>query len=98
MGLTTMSLIHVVLALEWRDPIRTIFNRDTFGNGKLNMLILAALAATYLATSLGALNRLLDTVNLAGDQWRPCLIAAVAFLVAAELEKVIVQRVVKEPV
>jgi Ca2+-transporting ATPase len=98
MGLTTMSLIHVVLALEWRDPVRTIFNRDTFSNGKLNLLILVALAATYLATSLGALNQLLDTVDLAGDQWRPCLIAALAFLAVAELEKVFVRRFVKEPV
>ena len=51
MGLTTISLLHIVAALEWRDPIRSVFNRDTIANGRFNLLMLAALALTFLATT-----------------------------------------------
>ena len=32
MGLTTISLLHIVAALEWRDPIQSVFNRATIAN------------------------------------------------------------------
>ena len=51
MGLTTISLLHIVAALEWRDPYRSIFHRDTFANGRFNLLVLTALALTFLATT-----------------------------------------------
>ena len=63
MGLTTISLLHIVAALEWRDPIQSVFNRATIANGRFNKLLLAALALTFLATTIPGLNRLLDTVN-----------------------------------
>ena len=75
MGLTTISLLHIVAALEWRDPYRSVFNRDTIANGRFNLLMLAALVLTFLATTIGGLQRILDTVELDGDQWRVCLIA-----------------------
>ena len=63
MGLTTISLLHIVAALEWRDPFRSIFTRDTFANGRFNILMLAALVLTFLATTINGLNTILDTVN-----------------------------------
>ncbi len=42
MGLTTISLLHIVAALEWRDPYNSIFRRDTFANGRFNLLMVAA--------------------------------------------------------
>jgi len=88
MGLTTISLLHIIAALEWRDPARSVFHRDTFANRRFNLLILVALALTFLATTIGGLNRLLDTVELDGHQWRACLVAAVSYFVLAELAKV----------
>jgi Ca2+-transporting ATPase len=93
MGLTTISLMHIVAALEWRDPYRSIFTRDTFANGRFNKLMLTALALTFLVTTINGLQRIFDTVDLDGDQWRVCFIAVAGYLVLAELGKFILRRV-----
>jgi Ca2+-transporting ATPase len=92
MGLTTISLLHILAALEWRDPTRTIFTRDTVANGRFNLLVLAAFVLTFLATTVPGLQRLLDTTGLDGDQWRVCLVAVIGYLVLAELAKVVLRR------
>jgi len=91
LGLTTASLLHIAAAYEWRDPRRSIFTRDTFANGRFNLLALAALALAFVATALPGLNRILDTVQLDGDQWRACLLAVVAYLAVAELGKLVLR-------
>ena len=93
MGLTTISMLHIVAALEWRDPLRSIFHRDTFANGRFNLLTLAALSLTFLATTIDGLNAILDTVDLGGDQWRVCLIAVAGYLVLAEVGKAILRAI-----
>ena len=55
--------------------------------------MLAALALTFLATTIGGLNAILDTVDLDGDQWRVCFIAVAGYFVLAELGKFILRRV-----
>ena len=55
--------------------------------------MLAALALTFLATTIAGLQRILDTVELDGDQWRACLIAVIGYLVLAELGKFILRRI-----
>ena len=52
MGLTTISLLHIVAAMEWRDPYRSIFTRDTFANGRFNLLVRIAVVLTFLATTI----------------------------------------------
>jgi Ca2+-transporting ATPase len=96
MGLTTTSLLHIVAALEWRDPVRSIFNRDTIANGRFNILMLVALALTLLVTSVDGLERIFDTVELSGSQWRACFIAVVSYLALAELGKFILRRIDRE--
>jgi P-type Ca2+ transporter type 2C len=92
MGLTTMSLLHIVTALEWRDPVRTIFNRDTIANGRFNLLMLVALALTFLVTTVPGLQRIFDTVDLDGHQWRACFVTVVGYLALAELTKLVLRR------
>jgi Ca2+-transporting ATPase len=96
MGLTTTSLLHIVAALEWRDPVRSIFNRDTIANGRFNILMLVALVLTLLVTSVDGLERIFDTVELSGSQWRACFIAVVSYLALAELGKFILRRIDRE--
>ncbi len=93
MGLTTMSLLHIVTALEWRDPVRSIFNRDTIANGRFNLLMLVALALTFLVTTVPGLQRIFDTVDLDGHKWRACFLAVAAYLVLAELGKLVLRRI-----
>ena len=73
MGLTTLSLLHIVAALEGRDPTGTIFSRDTIANRRFVLLIGAALVLTFLVTSSAPLQRIFDTVSLTSSQWGICL-------------------------
>ncbi len=93
MGLTTISLMHIIAALQWRDPYRSIFHFDTFANRRFNLLIVATVILTFLATTIDGLERILDTAELNGDQWRVCLIAAGAYLVLAEVAKAILRAI-----
>jgi Ca2+-transporting ATPase len=92
MGLTTLSLMHVAAALEAREPTETIFSRYTVANRRFVQLIAAALVLTFLVTELGPLQRIFDTVSLTSSQWGICLIGPIAFLVIAELGKILERR------
>jgi Ca2+-transporting ATPase len=93
MGLVTTALLHIAASLEWRDPQRTVFTRDTFANGRFNLLMLAAIALTFLVTTVNGLERIFNTVELTGPQWRPCLIAVVAYVALTEVGKFVLNRV-----
>ncbi len=92
MGLVTAALLHIAASLEWRDPHKTVFTRDTVANGRFNLLLLAALALTLLVTTVTGLERIFDTVELTGPQWRVCFLAVLAYLVATELGKLVLRR------
>ncbi|SEE88138.1 cation-translocating P-type ATPase [Jiangella alba] len=92
MGLVATSLLHIVAAVEWRDPLRTIFTRDTLANGRFVRLMLVAGALTFVVTAIGALQRIFDTVELTSTQWGICLLAPLGYLVLAEIEKLVVKR------
>jgi Ca2+-transporting ATPase len=98
MGLVTMSLLHIAASLEWRDPYHSVFRRSTIANGRFNLLVLAALGLTLLVTTLPLLERIFDTVDLTGGQWRVCLIVVAAYFVLAEIGKLIFRLVVHEEV
>jgi magnesium-transporting ATPase (P-type) len=90
------EVVEVPAVLEWRDPNRSVFNRNTIANGRFNILVLVALALTFLVTSLDGLERVFDTVELTGSQWRACFIAVVSYLALAELGKLILRRIDRE--
>jgi Ca2+-transporting ATPase len=87
MGLTTLSLMHIVAALEAREPTATIFSRYTIANRRFMQLIGAALVLTFLVTSLSPLQRIFDTVTLTSTQWGICLLGPIVFVAVAELGK-----------
>jgi Ca2+-transporting ATPase len=88
MGLTTLSLMHVVAALEAREPFGTIFTRYTIANRRFVQLVGAALALTFLVTELSPLQRIFDTVSLTSAQWGICLTGPIGYVVVIELVKV----------
>ena len=92
MGLTTLSLMHIVAALEAREPTGTIFGHYTFANRRFVQLIGAALALTFLVTALSPLQRIFDTVSLTSSQWGVCLMGPLVFLAIAELGKLLDRR------
>jgi Ca2+-transporting ATPase len=92
MGLTTLSLLHIIAALEAREPGRSILTHYTIANVRFVKLIGAALVLTFLVTALGPLQRIFDTVTLTTRQWGICLAAAVIFLALIELAKLLNRR------
>jgi Ca2+-transporting ATPase len=87
MGLTTLSLMHIVAALEAREPRESIFTRYTIANRRFVQLIGAALALTFLVTELQPLQRIFDTVSLTSSQWGICLLGPIVYLALAEVGK-----------
>jgi Ca2+-transporting ATPase len=92
MGLTTLSLMHIVAALEAREPLGTIFTRYTIQNRRFVYLIGMALVLTFLVTELNAFHRIFDTVSLTSSQWGICLLGPIVFLAFAELGKLVLRR------
>jgi Ca2+-transporting ATPase len=92
MGLTTLSLMHIVAALEAREPTGTIFKRYTIENRRFVQLIGAALVLTFLVTALSPLQRIFDTVSLTSSQWGICLLGPIVYLALVELAKLVDRR------
>jgi Ca2+-transporting ATPase len=92
MGLTTLSLMHVVAALEAREPDGTIFKRYTVANRRFVQLIGASVVLTFLVTGLSPLQRIFDTVPLTSSQWGVCLLGPLVYLAFAELAKLVDRR------
>ena len=87
MGMTTLGLMHIVAALEAREPTETIFKRYTIENRRFVQLIGAALVLSFLVTALSPLQRIFDTVALTAAQWGICLIGPIVYLAITELGK-----------
>ena len=88
----SLSLMHIVAALEAREPTGTIFSRYTIANRRFVQLIGAALVLTFLVTTLSPLQRIFDTVSLTSSQWGICLLGPLVFLAVAELGKLLDRR------
>ncbi|HEY2650573.1 MAG TPA: HAD-IC family P-type ATPase [Solirubrobacteraceae bacterium] len=97
MGLTTLSLMHVVAALEAREPKGTVFARYTIENGRFLQMIGAAVVLTFLVTALGALQRIFGTTALTSRQWGICLLGPIALFLLLELGKVADRRFGHDP-
>jgi Ca2+-transporting ATPase len=92
MGLTTLSLMHIVAALEVREPTQTVFSRYTIENRRFVQLIGLTLVLTFLVTELSFLQRIFDTVSLTSSQWGICLLGPIVYLAIAELVKAFDRR------
>jgi Ca2+-transporting ATPase len=87
MGMTTLGLMHIVAALEAREPGETIFKRYTIENRRFVQLVGGALVLSLLVTTLSPLQRIFDTRALTAAQWGVCLIGPVVYLALTELGK-----------
>jgi len=98
MGLTTLSLMHIVAALEVREPTQTIFSRYTLENRRFVQLIGVTLLLTFLVTELNFLQRIFDTVSLTSSQWGICLLGPIVYVAVAEVVKLLDRRTGPEAV
>lgn len=92
LGATVFSLFNVFVGLSSRSETRSAFNREILSDRRQVMLYGITIALIILATSLGALQRLLNTTELSGDQWLLCIAVALSVLVADEVIKFFMRR------
>ena len=92
MGLTTFSLANLFFSFTARDRLGSVFNLDAINDRTFLIASLMSAAAIILATELGFLQRVLDTVELTGNQWLICIGAGLIIVVASEAWKFVLRR------
>jgi Ca2+-transporting ATPase len=92
MGLTTFSLANLFFSFTARDALRSVFSLDTFDDRTFIVTSLLSAAAIILGTELGFFQRILDTVELTGNQWLICIGAGSAIVVVSEAYKLFTRR------
>jgi Ca2+-transporting ATPase len=92
MGLTTFAIANLFFSFTARDALASVFNLDTFNDRQFIVTSLMSVAAIVLATELQFFHRILDTVELTGDQWLICIGAALSIIVVSEIWKFVLRR------
>jgi Ca2+-transporting ATPase len=92
MGLVTFSFFHLFFSLETANAERTLFSSELLENPRLLRTSALSLITIFLATSFGPLQRLLDTSELAPEQWILCIAVASTLLVLEEGRKFMRRR------
>jgi len=92
MGLTTFAIANLAFSFTARDQLRSVFSLDTFNDRRFVLTSLMSVAAIILATGLGFLQKVLDTVPLTGYQWLICIGAGLIIVVVSEVRKFMLRR------
>jgi Ca2+-transporting ATPase len=92
MLLTTLSLFHLAAGLLARDQLGTIFDRNALpGPTQLRRYGIAALAM-IACTTIGFLQRILDTADLDFNDWVICLGIAASLIAVEEVVKLVLRQ------
>jgi Ca2+-transporting ATPase len=92
MLLTALSLSHLAVGLLARDQRNTILSRAALPGPTQLRRYGIALLAIIAATTIGFLQRILETVELNLSQWSICIGIAVTLVVVEELIKLVLRR------
>ncbi|MDI6643581.1 MAG: HAD-IC family P-type ATPase [Methanobacteriaceae archaeon] len=91
MGLVTISLMNIFLALNQRFPYDSSFQKATFNNTRLLYAYLWVIFGTFLITETRLFHQLMGTVSLDASQWGVCLIPGISLLFIGEIYKAILR-------
>ena len=92
MAMTTFALANLFFSFTARDALRSVFSLETFNDRTFLTTSLMSVAAIIFATELRFFQRILDTVELTGNQWLICIGAALPIVVASEIRKFLLRR------
>jgi Ca2+-transporting ATPase len=92
MGLTTFAISNLVFSFTARDALRSVFAHETFSDRSFVFMSLLSGLSIILATESGFLHRILDTVELTGNQWLICIAGGLLIGVVAEIRKLLLRR------
>ena len=92
MALTTFAIGNLVFSFTARDERQSVFSLDTFNDRTFILCSLLSAGSIIFATELRFFQRILDTVELSGNQWLICIGAGATVLVASEIRKFFLRR------
>jgi Ca2+-transporting ATPase len=92
MGLTTFAISNLVFSFTARDELRSVLSLGTFNDRRFVVASLLSAVAIILATESQFLHRILDTVELSGNQWLICIGAGMTVVVVSEVRKALLRR------
>jgi P-type Ca2+ transporter type 2C len=92
MGLTTFGIANLLFSFTTRDDRRSVFSLDTFNDRTFVILSLLSAGSIVFATELRFFQRILDTVELTGNQWLLCIAGGSLIVVASEIRKFLLRR------
>jgi P-type Ca2+ transporter type 2C len=92
MGLTTFGLANLFFSFTALDRLGSVFSLGTVSDRTFLTASLMSVAAIILATELQFLQRVLDTVELTGNQWLICIGAGLLVVVVSEAWKFVLRR------
>jgi len=92
MALTTFAIANLFFSFTARDELASVFSLDSVSDRTFLFSSLLSVVAIVLATSLGFLQRILDTVELSGRQWLLCIAGGLAVVVVSEVWKLVARR------
>ena len=87
MAMTTFAIANLLFSFTALDEKRTMFNLDTISDKKFLMFSGMSVAAIFLGTELGPLNRILQTVPLSRGEWGVCIVLPLIVVAVSELWK-----------
>jgi P-type Ca2+ transporter type 2C len=97
MALTTFAISNLLFSFTARDELRSMFSLETFNDRTFLLTSLMSAGAIVFATELRFFQRILDTVELTGNQWLICIGAGLTVVVASELWKLMLRRRASAP-
>ena len=98
MGVTTFALFRLFSSLETADEDASLFSGSILSNQPLLIGTGISILSIILATELGFLQRILETVSLSPDQWAICILVALSLIVVEEVRKLLKVKTGDEPV
>ena len=92
MGLTTFGIANLFFSFTARDALRSVFTLETFNDRRFLVTSLMSVASIILATQLNFFQRILDTVQLTGNQWLICIAGGLVIVAVSEVWKLVLRR------
>jgi P-type Ca2+ transporter type 2C len=92
MAMTTFAIANLLFSFTARDDLGSMFDLDVLRDKTFLWTSLMSVAAIIFATELRFFQRILDTVELTGNQWLICIGAGAVVVVVSEIWKFFLRR------
>jgi P-type Ca2+ transporter type 2C len=92
MAFTTFGLANLCFSFTARDALRSVFTLETFNDRTFLTTSLMSVAAIIFGTELQFFQRILDSVELTGNQWLICIAGGLLIVAVSEVWKFFLRR------